>query len=231
MSEAGRIALFSSAIVVVVIALIIFGLILFRVHKIKKKIKQEQMNLINQLAIEAGEKAVLARADYDQPLAELKAQISDAPDHENVEFCLNTCIRNKFKTVLFISKTSPYEVITLAHKAQAFAYVEKTNFNYQAYLDVTKIFQFEHQLEVIDQLNLEQKYDAILNLNDCINADQTLEKYWPYLNENGMFIFANTKKFKTDIKKLVKKISKIKCKYDILKWHNGFVTIVKTKGE
>lgn len=32
-----------------------------------------------------------------------------------------------------------------------------------------------------------------------------------------MFIFANTKKYKKDISKLVKKITKIKCKYDILK--------------
>ena len=228
MSESGRIGLFSSAIVVVIIALIVFLIILIRVYKIKKKLKEEQLNLVNQLAIQAGEQQVLERSDFNQPLNELMDKITNVPDHENVEFCLNSCIRNQFKNVLFISQTTPYEVITLSHKAKAHVFVEKNNFDYSLYLEVNQIFKFEHQLDLIDALDFNQKYDAILNLSDCTNADLKLEQYWPYLKARGMFIFANTKKYKKDISKLVKKITKIKCKYDILKWHNGFVTIVKS---
>ena len=208
MNSAIRIGLFSSVIIVVVLAISIFAFLMFRVYKMKQKLRQDQLLLLDQL-----------RQTQSQN------QLSKTLDAEIIEFCINSCLRNQFQKVLLIGPTSPYEALNLAAKAKVAVHVETTNFDHQLYQNLQAVLNYEHNLKIIGQV--QEIYDAIFNLNYPEAADQLFDKYEGFLKSQGLFVTAQSKKNKLATKKLVQKIMQLNYNYDILKWHTGFVLIVK----
>lgn len=230
MSSGLRIGLFVSSIVVVVFALCFFAYTMVRVAKMKKKLKEDQIKLLDVLAKNEGEQKLIERDDFGESIEELRLYTNESIDHEIVEFCINSCIRNNFKRVLFVGKTGPYELIALSNKANVDVFVEYKNIDYDLFLKAKQSFNLNHSIEVIHEIE-NSEYDAILSLNSYDNNSQLLDQYEKKLKHRGMFIFANTKNNKKENKFLVTKINKLCYKYDMLKWHNGFVVMVKEKGD
>lgn len=229
MSSGLRIGLFVSSIVVVVFALCFFTYTMTKVVKMKKKLKEDQLKLLDTLAKNEGEQKLIEREDFGESIEELRQKIGESIDHEIVEFCINSCIRNNFKKILFVGQTGPYELITLSNKADVDVFVENSNIDHTIYLEIKKIFNKKHSVEIIKEVENEE-YDAILSLNAYNESSQIFERYEKNLKHRGMFIFANTRNNKKENKLLITKIHKLCYKYDMLKWHNGFVVMVKEKG-
>lgn len=226
MNNSARVFLFSSAIVVVIIALVIFAFLMFKVYKIKRNLKNERIKIANEISVKDGEKKLIQRTDFGESLSGLKSILDDSIDHENVEICINSCIRNSFKDVLFIGLVGIYETVTLSNKANTISFVQKKDFDLEMYKNVKNKINDKYSLEILDSMP-DREFDAIVLLNSFDNFDKYFVDYEKYLKKGGMMIIGNTKKNKKSTKQLVAKINEIDYKYDMLKWHNGFVIIVK----
>ena len=224
MNSAIRIGLFSSVIIVVVLAISIFAFLMFRVYKMKQKLRQDQLLLLDQLRQTQSQNQLASNEDL-VAITTLQNQLGKTLDPEIIEFCINSCLRNQFQKVLLIGPTSPYEALNLAAKAKVEVHVETTNFDHQLYQNLQAVLNYEHNLKIIGQV--QEIYDAIFNLNYPEAADQLFDKYEGFLKSQGLFVVAQSKKNKLATKKLVQKIMQLNYNYDILKWHTGFVLIVK----
>lgn len=225
MSDGLRIFLIVSAIVISVIALAIFSYLMFKIYKIKKNIKEDRIRIANEISNKEGEKKLVQRNDFGESIFDLKNILPNSIDHECVEVCINSCIRNEFKNALFVGDVGLYELITLSNKANLKSFVEKENWDNQQYQEIKEKISHNHDIEVIDKV--ETKFDSILILNNPNDSTKLFEDYHSFLKEKGMIIVANIKKNKKETKKLIFKINEFKYKYDMLKWHNGFLIIVK----
>ncbi|MDK2819474.1 MAG: hypothetical protein KFW07_01415 [Mycoplasmataceae bacterium] len=216
-----------SAVLVVVIALIIFAIILFKVHKIRMGIKKETLDIISQDSVIDGHLQVVGREDFGEPIYLLRDIVDNPLDDEIVEFSINTIIKNKFEKILMLGHKTPYELITISNKTHTTIDILFDEFNKTEYDDIISKSNYKHDLRVIDEINTEIQYDVILLLSSRENYLPIYEKHIKNLRKNGMFLIANVTKNKVWKKEIVKKIMKTNLKYDILKWYKGFILIVK----
>lgn len=219
--------LLCSAIVAVAVALIIFSFIIYKVIKIKRKMKQYKLNVLEKISSNDSKQKLINRADFDQSIENLRIETNTNIDYDIVEFCINSCIKNNFKKVLFVGNVGIYEIITISNKAENKAFVEKENFPLEEYIKNSYKSKYNHDLTIIDKLN--DQYDALISINSFNNYSSLFKEYEQFIKNRGMFIFANTKKNKKERKFLINEIHKFKYKYDMLKWNNGFVIVVKEK--
>ena len=224
-----RLGLFSSALVAVGLALLSFIIIAIRIYKMRQHLRQHQAQLLPTLPLpsDAPNLPTPDPAAWEQILTKLRATVSPTLAPEVLEFCINSCIRNQFHRVLLTSVTGPYEALALAHLARVSVELEAANFDYQLYHRLQLAVEPPRPV-ILTCPDAIVPYDAIFALDQAATALETFVRYEPYLRPKGMMVFANTKAARPAIRPLIKKIQQINYKYDILKWHNGFVIIVKT---
>lgn len=216
-----------SAVLVVVTALIIFGIILLKVHKIRKQIKKETLDIISQDSIVDGHLEVVGREDFGEPIYLLRDIVNNPLDDEIVEFSINTIIKNKFEKILMLGHQTPYELIAISNKTNTEIEILSSEFNKTEYDKIISKTSYKHNINVINEVNINVQYDVILLLSSKTSYLPIYEKNIKNLKKNGMFLIANVSKNKVWTKEIVKKISKTNLKYDILKWYKGFILIVK----
>ena len=228
-SELTKNILIYSAVSFVIVALIFLSVILFKVYKIKKTIKKDKMDILNQDSITNAHLKVIQRTDFGEPIFELRDAISNPLDDEIVEFCINTIIKNNFERILMLGNKTSYEIIAISNKSNANIDILSSEFNEAEYNEVlsNEKLNFSHKLSVLKDINKLEKYDAILLLSAKTNWLPTYEMYMDNLREKGMFIIANVTKNKVWKKEIISKISKSNFNYDILNWYKGFILIVK----
>ncbi len=228
-SELTKNILIYSAVAFVIVALIFLSVILFKVYKIKKTIKKDKMDILNQDSITNAHLKVIQRTDFGEPIFELRDAISNPLDDEIVEFCINTIIKNNFERILMLGNKTSYEIIAISNKSNANIDILSSEFNEAEYNEVlsNEKLNFSHKLSVLKDINKLEKYDAILLLSAKTNWLPTYEMYIDNLREKGMFIIANVTKNKVWKKEIISKISKSNFNYDILNWYKGFILIVK----
>ena len=229
MSQLTKNLLIYSAVAFVIVALIFLSVVLFKVYKIKKTIKKDTLDILSQESVTDGHLKVIERADFGEPIFELRDAILNPLDDEIVEFSINSIIKNNFKTILMLGHTTAYEIISISNKTNCSIDVLASDFNEVEYKNVlaNEKLKFDHKLNIVQEINNSQKYDAILLLSAKSNWLPTYETYIDNLCEKGMFIIANVTKHKVWKKEIVSKIRKSNLNYDILKWYKGFILIVK----
>ncbi|MGL5643268.1 MAG: BC85_0335 family putative methyltransferase [Metamycoplasmataceae bacterium] len=226
-SQLTRDLLIYSAIGIVVIALIVVSIIFYKVIKIKQSLRKKTLDILTSDSVVEGHLKVIQRPDFGEPLFELRDATINPIDDEIVEFVINTIIKNNFKNVLMLGYKTPYEVISISNKTNAEINVLANEFDINEYNNTLSKFNFDHNLNVWNKINTEERYDIILLLSSTSNYLPQYEEYINNLKEKGMFLIANTKKNKLWQKELISKISKTKVNYDILNWYKGFILIVK----
>lgn len=228
MNQITRIILIISVFVVVAIGIVIFSIILFKVFKLKKKIKENENEIAKRLLLKKSEQKMINREDFGEPLVELQKKIGTTINHEIVEFCINSCIRNEFKNVLFVKNVESYEVITLSNKANVNVYVRRDDFDNFKYQELKKNQDLvTHHLNIEDKIENINFFDSIMVLNSKDNFEKIFIENIDFLKNKGMFIFANTKSNKKSLKRLIREVENKNYKYDVINWYTGFVTIVK----
>lgn len=221
--------LFYSAIVVVVLAFATFAFLMWKIVKTKKKIKQDQLLLLQNLIESENEQKLIEREDFGQSIPELEQYLKNPIEHEIVEFCINSSIRNGFNKILLIGKVEPYELIAISNKTNSEVFVDEINIDKENLLNVIENFpKIDHKIMVSKSEDLKEIiFDSIMMLQPNQDLAQSYLDNIENLKEKGMFIFAQTKKMKAESKELISKIEKKGHKYDTLKWHKGFIIIVK----
>lgn len=225
-----RISLIISVIIVVLIALISFIIISWKIYKKKKEIQWSQIQIKEQLKNNENEIKMLNREDFGKPVEELQKLIINSINHEIVEFCINTAIRNNYKNILLTKNVEIYESIAISNKAEANVTILKQDFldleKYKNLIKNNKII--EHNLKIVDNIDQNNEFDTIMCLNSTKNFEQIFIENEKYLKKGGMFIFANTKSNKKSVKELIKQIHTFNYRYDNINWYTGFITIVKS---
>lgn len=224
-----RIFLISSICVVVAIAIISYIIIFIKIRNKKKEIKQKQQLIESLLVNKESEIKMHTREDFGVGDYQLQNLLGTTINHEIVEFCINSCIRNEYKNVLLIGEVEPYETIVLSNKANTNIYVQENDFDLNKF---EKVKHYENvnlnQINIISSISNEIKVDAIMALNSYQDFDQLFLKYNNYLRDSGMFIFANVKSNKKSVKKLIDEVKKLNYRYENINWYTGFVVIVKS---
>ena len=224
-----RTFLIATAIAFPVIALIAFVIILFKIKQKRKEINASQQLIQKELLEKPSEQKMINRADFGKSDVNLQKLLKNSISHEIVEFCINTCIRNEYKTILMISNVELYESIVLSNKANVNVYVEEENFDINGYQELIKNNDIAaHSITLLKNFDKFNSFDAILVLNANQDFDSLFLKYEDKLKNNGMFIVANTKSNKKSLKNLVKEVKKYNYRYDLINWYTGFITIVKS---
>ena len=224
-----RTFLIATAIAFPVIALIAFVIILFKIKQKRKEINASQQLIQKELLEKPSEQKMINRADFGKSDVNLQKLLKNSISHEIVEFCINTCIRNEYKTILMISNVELYESIVLSNKANVNVYVEEENFDINGYQELIKNNDIAaHSITLLKNFDKFNSFDAILVLNANQDFDSLFLKYEDRLKNNGMFIVANTKSNKKSLKNLVKEVKKYNYRYDLINWYTGFITIVKS---
>lgn len=224
-----RTILISSVGIFLFIAIVAIIIIFFKIRKKKKEIQQKQ-NLYEALLKEKeSEIKMYTRQDLGVGDYQLQALLGTTINHEIVEFCINSCIRNEYHNVLLVGEVEPYEVIVLSYKANANVYVQKHEFDIDRFNQVKDYQNVQlNQIKIIDQIPEQTQYDAIMVLNSYQDFEQIFIKYHPFLKEKGMFIFANSKSNKKSKNKLIQEVQKMNYRYENINWYTGFVVIVKS---
>lgn len=224
-----RIFLISSICVVAAIAIISYIIIFLKISNKKKEIKQKQQLIESLLVNKESEMKMYSREDFGVGDYQLQNLLGTTINHEIVEFCINSCIRNEYKDVLLIGEVEPYETIVLSNKANTNVYVQENNF------DLNKFEKVKHyknvnlnQINIVPSISNEIKVDAIMALNSYQDFDQLFLKYNNFLKDSGMFIFANVKSNKKSVKKLIDEVKKMNYRYENINWYTGFVVIIKS---
>lgn len=224
-----RIFLISSICVVATIAIISYIIIFIKIKNKKKEIKQKQQLIESLLVNKESEIKMHTREDFGVGDYQLQNILGTTINHEIVEFCINSCIRNEYKNVLLIGEVEPYETIVLSNKANANVYVQENDFDLNKF---EKVKHYENvnlnQVNIVPSISNEIKVDAIMALNSYQDFDQLFLKYNNYLKDSGMFIFANVKSNKKSVKKLIDEAKKLNYRYENINWYTGFVVIVKS---
>ena len=224
-----RTFLIATAIAFPVIALIAFVIILFKIKQKRKEINASQQLIQKELLEKPSEQKMINRADFGKSDVNLQKLLKNSISHEIVEFCINTCIRNEYKTILMISNVELYESIVLSNKANVNVYVEEENFDINGYQELIKNNDIAaHSITLLKNFDKFNSFDAILVLNANQDFDSLFLKYEDRLKNNGMFIVANTKSNKKSLKNLDKEVKKYNYRYDLINWYTGFITIVKS---
>ena len=224
-----RTFLIATAIAFPVIALIAFVIILFKIKQKRKEINASQQLIQKELLEKPSEQKMINRADFGKSDVNLQKLLKNSISHEIVEFCINTCIRNEYKSILMISNVELYESIVLSNKANVNVYVEEENFDINGYQELIKNNDIAaHTITLLKNFDKFNSFDAILVLNANQAFDSLFLQYEDRLKNNGMFIVANTKSNKKSLKNLVKEVKKYNYRYDLINWYTGFITIVKS---
>ena len=223
-----RTILITTVVVAILVAIISFSIIMFKVSKKKKEIRLNQINFEKQLSSKDSEIKMKSRADFGQPIEQLQNILKNSISHEIVEFCINSCIRNNYKNVLLVGNVELYEAITLSSKADVNVYVQSNNFPLEEYENIkNEIIEIKHNLNILNSINEDQKFDSIMILNSTNNFDKMFLEWEKFLVKNGMFIIANTKSNKKNIKVLEKVVNNFGYKFEQINWYTGFMIIVK----
>lgn len=223
-----RTILITTVVVAILIAIISFTIIMFKVSKKKKEIRLNQINFEKQLSSKDSEIKMKSRVDFGQPVEQLQNILKNTISHEIVEFCINSCIRNDYKNILLIGNVELYEVIALSSKADANVYVQSNDFPLKEYENIkNKIIEIKHNLNILNFISEDQKFDSIMILNSTNNFDKMFLEWEKFLVKNGMFIIANTKSNKKNIKVLEKIVNNFGYKFEQINWYTGFMIIVK----
>ncbi|MBR2999193.1 MAG: hypothetical protein IKF44_02235 [Mycoplasmataceae bacterium] len=222
-----RTILITTVVVAILVAIISFSIIMFKVSKKKKEIRLNQINFEKQLSSKDSEIKMKSRADFGQPIEQLQNILKNSISHEIVEFCINSCIRNDYKNVLLVGNVELYEAITLSSKANANVYVQSNNFPLKEYENIkNEIIEIKHNLNILNSISEDQKFDSIMILNSTNNFDKMFLEWEKFLVKNGMFIIANTKSNKKNIKVLEKVVNNFGYKFEQINWYTGFMIIV-----
>lgn len=209
-NETIRLILMSSVILVLVIGFIVFFVVLFKVHKIKSNLKKDNMKL---------ELELKQNKEKDFELVQLNN------NEEDIEFIINSIIRNKYTSVLLLNKTSIENLKKINELSNSNIIIDSKYWNEK---ELNEISLFKNV--TIQSEEKFSNYNLIIFLDyDQYKIDQLFEKYEKYLKTSGMMIFNNTNILKKQVKLLKNKICEYKYKYDILKWYKGFVVIIKEK--
>ena len=223
-----RTILITTVVVAILVAIISFSIIMFKVSKKKKEIRLNQINFEKQLSSKDSEIKMKSRVDFGQPVEQLQNILKNTISHEIVEFCINSCIRNDYKNILLIGNVELYEAIALSSKADANVYVQSNDFPLKEYENIkNKIIEIKHNLNILNSINEDQKFDSIMILNSTNNFDKMFLEWEKFLVKNGMFIIANTKSNKKNIKVLEKVVNNFGYKFEQINWYTGFMIIVK----
>lgn len=223
-----RTILITTVVVAILIAIISFTIIMFKVSKKKKEIRLNQINFEKQLSSKDSEIKMKSRVDFGQPVEQLQNILKNTISHEIVEFCINSCIRNDYKNILLIGNVELYEAIALSSKADANVYVQSNDFPLKEYENIkNKIIEIKHNLNILNSISEDQKFDSIMILNSTNNFDKMFLEWEKFLVKNGMFIIANTKSNKKNIKVLEKIVNNFGYKFEQINWYTGFMIIVK----
>ena len=227
-SNTVRWILIGSAIIFVLVAIICFTVIMFKIQKKRKEIMEDQIKITKEISNKESEKRMIEREDFGQPIFELQELLKKTINHEIVEFCINSCVRNNYKNILLVGNVEPYEVIAISNKANTNIIVKENEFDVKTYNKIKSEKNIvSHNLLIVNDLNENNKFDSIMVLNSIDNFDKLFLNNEKYLKEKGMFIFANTKANKKNVKALTKEIEKFNYRFEVLNWYTGFVTIVK----
>ena len=223
-----RTILITTVVVAILVAIISFSIIMFKVSKKKKEIRLNQINFEKQLSSKDSEIKMKSRVDFGQPVEQLQNILKNTISHEIVEFCINSCIRNDYKNILLIGNVELYEAIALSSKADANVYVQSNDFPLKEYENIkNKIIEIKHNLNILNSISEDQKFDSIMILNSTNNFDKMFLEWEKFLVKNGMFIIANTKSNKKNIKVLEKIVNNFGYKFEQINWYTGFMIIVK----
>jgi hypothetical protein len=166
-SQVTKDILIYSAVAFVTVALISLAVILFKVYKIKKTIKKDKLDILNQESVSNGHMKVVERSDFGEPIFDLRDAIENPLDDEIIEFSINTIIKNDFKKILMLGHKTSYEIISISNKTNCYIDVLSNEFNENEYKNVVsnEKLKFDHKLNVIKETNNLEKYDAILLLS------------------------------------------------------------------
>ncbi len=216
-----------SVVIVVCFAVIFLAFVWFRVHKIRKTIRKNNLDIISNDSIIEGHQRVMNRNDLGEPIFELRNAVHNPLDDEIVEFTINTIIKNKFKNILMLDYKTTYEIIAISNKTNTTINVLSNEFNEEEYGQIKNTLSFDHKLNVLEKINHSDKFDLITLLSSKTNYSFVYEQYIDNLSEKGMFLIANVNKNKPWKTEIIKKINQKNIKYDILKWYKGFILIVK----
>lgn len=226
--EITRIILVASAVIVVLAAIIALIIIWIKIRKKRKEILEQQINIEKDIATREGEIKMRNREDFGEPISELQKMLVNTINHEIVEFCINSAIRNEYKKILLIGNVECYEAIAISNKADVDVFVRKNEFQFERYKKiVTQGSVVDHRVFVEKEIEQKEGFDAIMCLNSINNLKDLFLNNIHFLKHKGMFIFANTKANKKESKSLIKELENINYRFDVLNWYTGFITIVK----
>lgn len=225
--EITRIVLAVSAALVILAAIIALSIIWIKIKKKRKEILEQQINIEKDIASRKGEIKMRNREDFGEPLSELQKLIGNTINHEIVEFCINSTIRNEYKKILLIGNVECYEAIAISNKADVNVFVRKNEFQFEKYKKIVDHGVVNHQLHIENEINQPEFFDAIMCLNSTNNLKELFLNNIDLLKNKGMFIFANTKANKKDAKSLINLLKNKNYRFDVLNWYTGFITIVK----
>lgn len=210
MDETTRLILIISAFIVLLIGFVSFFVIMFKVLKLRNKIKQNNNNLEQEL-----------KKGKEQDFVPIRLEENE----EDVEFVINSIIRNKYTSVLLLNKMPLPILKKIEQHSNANIIIDS---QYWSELELEEIRLFKNV--TIQSEDKFSEYNMIVFLNyKPEDMEQLFIKYDLFLKPFGMMVFNNTNNLKKQVKLLTNKIYEYKYKYDILKWYKGFVIIVKEK--
>ena len=109
MSQLTKNLLIYSAVAFVIVALIFLSVVLFKVYKIKKTIKKDTLDILSQESVTDGHLKVIERADFGEPIFELRDAILNPLDDEIVEFSINF-FNSSFSSCIFSLVSSVFSI-------------------------------------------------------------------------------------------------------------------------
>lgn len=151
----------AASVAVAIIICIVAAFVTWRkVRKVKRQYQQDMMTIERELAL--SNKALEERKNHGELLWELKSKSKNPLGDEEIEFLLNTAIRNLYKTLKVLGSASNYEVETF-EKIASMKNTDKV-------ADLTMIFNGE---DMNDNFDKEYKTLAEKKMIVIVNAPRT----------------------------------------------------------
>ncbi|AAT27922.1 BC85_0335 family putative methyltransferase [[Mycoplasma] mobile] len=218
-----QIALISSIIVVLILAISSFTFIQIRIRKLRRKILE-----INLKDNKIGMNLILKREDIGELYEDWKTKSPNALNDLYVEFTINTILRNDFKNGLYLGKTNGYEPLSFSNKTKASFKILEKDLNKQKYQELLELKKnITYKLEVIEKVSLEEQFDIIIFNDDLKNWNDLYGKYFKNLKKNGLIIIYDFSINKKTKKNFINHLKLVKAYFEEIKINNGIFLITK----
>ncbi|QCZ36805.1 BC85_0335 family putative methyltransferase [Mycoplasma nasistruthionis] len=218
MGENTKLALWISAIVVLILGISTYVVLALISRRIRKKyLEKSQAETMIQIQS--------MRNDLGTLPFDLKDHFKSKALDLDIEGLINTIYQNSYSKVLVLSTKDQFYISAIANKVKATVYYDALEIDLPKINEAKENFpaDFPNQIHLLEQEKLD--FIAIEGTNQDLN--DLFDKYYSQLNTNGMIAISYANNPKPEIKKLISHLKLIGITYEVSYLSSKYLFIVK----